>query len=68
MQIDFDVMDPCLLYAVLIQGSLQILGILFSAEAELEVLVVGDENKSDTSYDEVGEAFLEVHWFLWCLL
>ena len=61
-------MDPCLLDAVLIQRFLQVLWILLSAKAELEVLIIGEEDESDTSYDEVGEALLEVDWFLWRLI
>lgn len=68
MKIHFYVMDPCLLDAVLIQRFLQVLWILLSAKAELEVLIIGEEDESDTSYDEVGEALLEVDWFLWRLI
>ena len=60
-------MDPGLFDAVLIQSLLQVLWVFLSADAELEVLVIRDEDESDSGDDEVGEAFSEVHWLLWRL-
>lgn len=71
MQIDFDVMDPGLFNAVLIQGFLEILWIFLSTETKLEILVIREQEEPNTSYDEICKTLLEIYRFIWrlfCLL